>query len=79
MKPWLAPLAAGCMAESGSRLPQFRDFVGDSAQMRVCFWPSHLVLLPATSELRTPTVMANNRDADTIIEYSEEEMIRETL
>jgi len=27
MKPPLAPLAAGCMAESGSRLPQSRDFV----------------------------------------------------
>jgi len=26
MKPPLAPLAAGCMAESGSRLPQSRDF-----------------------------------------------------
>ena len=28
------------MAESGSRLPQSRDFVGNFAQMRVCFWPS---------------------------------------
>jgi len=37
------------------------------------------VLFPATSELRTPTVMANNRDADTIIKYPEEEMIGEAL
>jgi hypothetical protein len=28
MKPLLAPRAAGCMAESGSRLPQSKDFVG---------------------------------------------------
>jgi hypothetical protein len=39
MKPPLAPLAAGCMAESGSRLPQSRDFVGNLVQMRVYFWP----------------------------------------
>jgi len=29
MKPLLAPRAAGCMAESGSRLPQSKDFVGN--------------------------------------------------
>ena len=28
MKPLAAPLAAGCMAESGSGLPQSKDFVG---------------------------------------------------
>jgi hypothetical protein len=40
MKPLVAPRAAGCMAEGGSRLPQSKDFVGNLGQMRVCFWPS---------------------------------------
>jgi Methyltransferase FkbM domain len=43
MKPRLAPLAAGCMAESGSRLPHSKDFVGKLVLMRVYFWPSPLV------------------------------------
>lgn len=30
MKPWPAPLAAGCNAEGGSRLPQSMDFVSPS-------------------------------------------------
>jgi hypothetical protein len=37
MKTPLAALAAGCMAESGSRLPQSKDFVGNLAQIRVYF------------------------------------------
>jgi len=36
MEPWLAPLAAGCMEESGSRLPQSKVVVGNRAQIRVC-------------------------------------------
>ena len=44
MKPSLAPLAAGCMAESGSRLPQSRDFVSNLVELRVYFWPRPLVL-----------------------------------
>jgi len=42
MKPRLDPLAAGYIAESGSRLPQSKDFVGNPAQMRVYFWRSPL-------------------------------------
>jgi len=38
MKPQHAPLAAGCMAESGSRLPQSKGFFVNLAHKRVIFF-----------------------------------------
>ncbi|MEX1115315.1 MAG: hypothetical protein WEB53_08690 [Akkermansiaceae bacterium] len=37
MKPWAVPLAAGCMAESGSRLQQSMDFVGNPTRIHIYF------------------------------------------